>query len=139
MYDYFKELKIWKEWKKEEEKKLRELNVDEKIIEDLYDFDWKQFNDNRKFYRWQSPTLDTFFTTAASNNNKYPNNIYELLDEIENEALYHYLSSLDDSTLAIIYLKYQGYTVKEISEILSLSIDQIYYRIQKIKKFINNN
>ena len=61
---------------------------------------------------------------------------YELLDDIENEALYEYLKHVDSEVIKIISLKLQGYSVKEISNIMGMSIDRIYNRIKKIKKVL---
>lgn len=60
--------------------------------------------------------------------------IAELLDEIENEILYEIIKNLDDETKKIVELKYQRYFVWEIAEITKLSIDQINYRIKKIRE-----
>lgn len=134
IYNYFKDVKKWKKWKKEEEKKLQKLNMEPEKIEDLHEYDWKLFNEERRFKRWQSPTDELFFTFIEANRNKEPVSIEELLDEIENEALYTLLSKTDKMSLTIVFLKYQGYSVKEISELLNISIDKIYYRIRKLKK-----
>lgn len=60
-YNYIKEYLKWKKWKEQEEKILRQEKVSEAIIEDLHDFDWKQFNAERRFKRHQSVTDEIFF------------------------------------------------------------------------------
>lgn len=60
--------------------------------------------------------------------------IYDLLSEIENEALFNYLSTIDKETLTIILLKIFGYSTHEISEILSLSHSSIYKKIHRLRK-----
>ena len=52
------------------------------------------------------------------------------MDEIENENLYKILSKEDDVTLKILVYKIQGYSTKEIANILGITIDNIYYRIK---------
>ena len=54
----------------------------------------------------------------------------DLMDEIENENLYKILSKEDDVTLKILVYKIQGYSTKEIANILGITIDNIYYRIK---------
>ena len=58
----------------------------------------------------------------------------DILDNIENEALYDYLSETDPVLLEIILLKIEGYSIKEISEIVQLSTGYIYKKIKKLKK-----
>ena len=60
----------------------------------------------------------------------------DLLDDIENEALYEHLKNTDEVILQIIMLKIQGYSIKEISKITGLTTHQIYKKIKKIKKFL---
>lgn len=58
------------------------------------------------------------------------------MDEIENEHLYNILLNEDNITLKIIMYKVQGYSTKEIANILGITIDNIYYRIKKLRKKI---
>ena len=43
-YNKAKAEKEWLRWKEVEEKKLRELGVDEETIQRLHTYDWAQFN-----------------------------------------------------------------------------------------------
>ena len=46
--------KEWLKWKEAEEKKLRELGVDEDTIQRLHTYDWAQFKSERRFLeRWE--------------------------------------------------------------------------------------
>ena len=60
----------------------------------------------------------------------------DLLDDIENEALYEHLKNSEEEILQIIMLKIQGYSIKEISQITGLTTHQIYKKIKKIKKVL---
>ena len=40
----------WLKWKETEEKQLRELGVDEEIIQRLHVYDWEVFKSDRRFY-----------------------------------------------------------------------------------------
>lgn len=42
--------KEWLKWKEAEEKKLRELGVDEDTIQRLHTYDWTQFKSERRFF-----------------------------------------------------------------------------------------
>ena len=53
-YNKAKAEKEWLRWKEVEEKKLRELGVDEETIQRLHTYDWAQFNKERQYRsdRW---------------------------------------------------------------------------------------
>ena len=57
-----------------------------------------------------------------------------LLDEIENEHLYAVLLRVDKHTLEIVLLKMQGYSTKEISDMLQLTEKAIYKRMDRLRK-----
>ncbi len=135
-FNYSKEKKRWDSWKEKEEIKLRKQNVDEKIILNLRDYDWENFKMERNFKRNQNITKDIFFDLKATVDKKEIYSIDDLMDEIENEHLYNILLNEDNITLKIIMYKVQGYSTKEIANILGITIDNIYYRIKKLRKKI---
>ncbi|MFR6147873.1 hypothetical protein [Neglectibacter timonensis] len=45
--------KKWLKWKEAEEKKLRELGVDEETIQRLHTYDWAEFNRERRYLQRQ--------------------------------------------------------------------------------------
>lgn len=60
-YNKAKAEKEWLRWKEVEEKKLRELGVDEETIQRLHTYDWAQFNKERQYLQRQvdwSPYVD---------------------------------------------------------------------------------
>lgn len=134
-YNYIKEFLKWKNWKEQEEQILRQEKVSEAIIKDLRDFDWQQFNSERRFKRNHNVTNDVFFLVYPVYDKKEIKHVEDILDNIENEALYEYLSETDSILLEIILLKIEGYSIKEISKILQLSTGYIYKKIRKLKKF----
>lgn len=121
--------------KRDRRKKLKEKGVNEQHINELRKLDLELFNANRRFTRKQIVLSDDFFDSIADTYNyKSIMTLSELLDELENEALYEIIKNSDLIKQRIIELKYQGYPVKEISSILALSVDSIYRKIKKIKK-----
>ena len=102
----------------------------------LRNYDWNDFKRERSFRTHQNVTKDVFFDLKATYDEKEINSINDLMDEIENENLYKILSKEDDVTLKILVYKIQGYSTKEIANILGITIDNIYYRIKKIRKKI---
>ena len=134
-YDYKKEYMRWKEWKDNEEKILRQHHFNEQKIEELHEFDLEQFNAERRFRRNQNVTKDIFFNMQPVHDKKESYSIEDLLDQIENETLFEYLKYTDSIVLDIIILKQQGYNLREISQILGISMSSIYRKIKKVKNF----
>ena len=60
--------------------------------------------------------------------------VEDLLNEIDNEALYRALLTVDRRTLLILLLKMQGYTTKEIAPIVGLTMGAIYARLDYLRK-----
>ena len=52
-YNKAKAEREWLRWKEAEEKKLRELGVDEETIQRLHTYDWAQFNKERQYLQRQ--------------------------------------------------------------------------------------
>ena len=126
----------WEKDKLLEEKLLKKNNVNHSIINMLRNYDWNDFKRERSFKTHQNVTKDVFFDLKATYDEKEINSINDLMDEIENENLYKILSKEDNITLKILVYKIQGYSTKEIANILGITIDNIYYRIKKIRKKI---
>ena len=85
-YNKAKEEYRWNQWKAEEEKILREQGVDEETIQKLREYDWDDFNAERRFREHQTSLLDCI----------------ELLQ---------ILLSTDKKTLQMIVMKMMGYVV----------------------------
>lgn len=60
--------------------------------------------------------------------------VEDLLNEIDSEALYRVLLTVDKRTLLILLLKMQGYTTKEIAPIVGLTAGAIYARLDHLRK-----
>lgn len=135
-YNYEKEKLRWEKDKLLEEKLLKKNNVNHSIINMLRNYDWNDFKRERSFKTHQNVTKDVFFDLKATYDEKEINSINDLMDEIENENLYKILSKEDNITLKILVYKIQGYSTEEIANILGITIDNIYYRIKKLRKKI---
>lgn len=132
--------KEWLAWKNAEEKKLRELGVDEETIQRLHVYDWTQFNKERQYLQWWdewSPQADW----VSAQDLKLPvKDTESLLDDIDDSKLLEILLKEDKLTLQIVLYKLQGFSSKEISERVNLTVSSINYRMwylrEKIKKFL---
>lgn len=137
-FNYSKEVIKWNKWKKQEEELFRALNVDEDVIQQLHNYDWQMFKTDYRFGRRQSPVIDTVLNNIPYYDKKEMNTIDDVLNEIESEALFNYLSVTDKETLNVLLLKMLGYSTSEISEILNLSSSSIYKKIQRVRKKLKN-
>ena len=133
-YNYRKEYAKWKRWKDQEERILKQMKMPKNKINELREFNWAQFNDERRFTRKQNITNDQYFALIPVNDKKEFKNINDILDSIEDEALYEYLKDEEPVLLTIILLKIQGCSIKEISKLINMPISTIYRKIEKIKK-----
>lgn len=133
-YNYRKEYAKWKRWKEQEERILKQMKMPKNKINELREFDWAKFNDERRFTRKQNITNDQYFALIPVNDKKEFKNINDILDSIEDEALYEYLKDEEPVLLTIILLKIQGFSIKEISKLINMPISTIYRNIEKIKK-----
>lgn len=133
-YNYRKEYAKWKRWKEQEERILKQMNMPKNKINELREFDWAQFNDERRFTRKQNITNDQYFALIPVNDKKEFKNINDILDSIEDEALYEYLKDEEPVLLTVILLKIQGFSIKEISKVINIPIRTIYRKIEKIKR-----
>ena len=137
-YNYAKERAKWIKWKKEEEKLLRSLNVDEDVIMELRKYDWNAFKLERRIREKQNLTDNIFFYNLPYYDRKEIRSVEDLLNDIEDESLLHYLYQTDKTTLTIILLKILGYSTKDISEILKIKSSTIYMKIHRLKNKLKN-
>ena len=127
-YNYRKEYAKWKRWKDQEERILKQMKMPKNKINELREFNWAQFNDERRFTRKQNITNDQYFALIPVNDKKEFKNINDILDSIEDEALYEYLKDEEPVLLTIILLKIQGFSIKEISKLIN---NANQYNLQK--------
>ena len=133
-YNHAKEQKKWKAWKEKEEKLLRELNVSESKITELREYDQQVFKSERNFKQQENITDMIFFKLQPDSYQKQITNINDLLDSIENEALYEILNEQDELTLKILLLRIHDYSVKEVSSILGINVRTVFRKIKNLKK-----
>ena len=102
-YNKAKEEYRWNQWKAEEEKILREQGVDEETIQKLREYDWNDFNAERRFREHQTSLLDCMelLLEEKESGESQPESVEALLDTVENEELLQILLSTDKKTLQI--------------------------------------
>ncbi len=133
-YNKAKAEKQWLRWKEAEEKKLRELGVDEDTIQRLHTYDWAQFKSERRFLeRWEewTPYVDQLSAQELKISDEGEE---QFLDSVENEELLHVLLSADKVTLKIVILKMEGYSTKEISRLVGMKENTVNQRLVRLRK-----
>lgn len=128
-----KEERKWLNWKRVEEKQMRDLGVSEEIIESIRECDWTTFKAERCYYEKVIST-DYIENFSQQEYKKEYKTLEDFLNDIENQELYFILLSIDKISLDIIFYKIKGYSVHEIAQILDLTENAIYMRIRVIKK-----
>ena len=126
--------KQWLEWKEAEERKLRELGVDEETIQRLHTYDWAQFNKERQYLQRQvdwSPYVDLI---SAQDLELPVEDTESLLDSIEDTELLQILSKEDKLTIQIAYLKMSGFNGYEIAEKTGLTQKAVNLRMVRLRK-----
>ena len=116
--------KKWLKWKEAEEKKLRELGVDEETI----------FNRERRYLQRQvewSPYVDL---VSAQDLELPVEDVESLMDSIEDMELLRILSMEDKLTIQIAFLKMSGYNGYEIAEKTSLTQKAVNLRMVRLRK-----
>ena len=135
-YNKAKEEKKWRIWKEAEENKLRSLGVDEDTIEKLRVYDWAVFNSDRRFYQRLKDVATYLEEMEADEKLPEIKSVDDLLGNIENQKLHQALIMVDKLTLQIALMRLQGYKPIEIADLLGLSKQTVYKRMQRFKKKI---
>lgn len=137
-YNKAREEKKWRLWKEAEEKKLRELGVDEDTIEQLRIHDWAIFNSDRRYYQRMQDAGTYLEEIAESEELPEIKTVEDFLDSIENQQLYQILIKVDRLTLRAVILQLQGYSIAEIAMTLGMKEYTVYKRLSRLKEKIKN-
>ena len=139
-YNKAKAEREWFRWKEAEEKKLRELGVDEETIQRLHTYDWAQFNKERQYRQRQVDWLPYVEWSTAQDLELPVEDTKSLLDSIEDMELLRLLSKEDKLTIQIAFLKMSGFNGYEIAEKTGLTQKAVNLRMvrlrKKLKKFL---
>ena len=134
LFDAYREERKWKKWKKDEEYILRQEGVPESKIIELRQYDWRIFNSERRFREKQFTNNNLMDYIGITYIQLPIRDFNDILEQIEDMRLYYIMKNTNIQTMAILYLKMEGYTNKEIATILGLSEKIIRKRISAIKK-----
>ncbi len=135
-YNYSREKrKFDAEWKKKEEW-YRESGMSEEVIQEIFTYDWAEFNATRKFYRYMED-VDVDRISEKSGDileAALAKDWTELLDSLE---MLRKIRKLPADYIEIIEMLYfENLTQWEIAERMSCSQQNIAKKIEKIKKIL---
>ena len=134
-YNKARAQKEWLKCKQSEEAKLRELGVDESTIQRLHIYDWSVFNSDRRFYESLVDLGDQLQDLPDIHQELPVHNIASLLDSLEDERMFQALSHKDKITLEILFLRWQGFSYKEIAKQVGASEAAVRKKISRLKKY----
>ena len=138
-YNKAKAEREWLRWKEAEEKKLRELGVDEDTIQRLRTYDWEGFKRERRRQEWIDKGMPGLAPVYSSSCAEVPvTSVESLLDCIENPELFDILKSTDKQTLEILLMKICGYNSCEISQRVGISTKAVDLRMVRLRKKLKN-
>lgn len=138
-YNKASEERKWHYWKEREEKKLRELGMDEEKIRKLRQMDWEDFLEERRYRERLDGTMQDMDSERQKDDEQFAMDVKELLEHVGDRRLYEVLKGTEHQTLEILLLSTWGYSIKEIAKIMGLPKDTVYTKRKilrkKLKKF----
>lgn len=135
----------WLRKKQEEEKILREYGMSEVLIEELRKSDWEEFKSERIFYLHNVQSIDDvngadddvrFSTEDVDGMEAFT--VEAMLDEIEDARLFQILSHTEEKTLKILLLRLNGYSLRDIAQVLRMNEKAVSARLNRLKDYIVN-
>lgn len=134
VYNKASEEKKWKKWKQKEEQILKENGMtDDKILE-LRRYDWRDFNAERRFKKWQLTNYNILDQITFTELKLPIRDMRDVINQIEDEHLYQVMIKAHIQELVILYLKMYGYKNKEIASIMNISESIVRKRLSNIRK-----
>ena len=137
-YNKASEERKWRYWKEQEEKKLRELGMDEEKIRKLRQMDWEDFLEERRYRERMEETMQEIDTGKPEDDEPFAMDVRELLDHVGDRRLYELLKDTEHQTLEILLLSTWGYSIKEISSIMGIPKDTVYTKRKILRKKLKN-
>lgn len=104
-YNKASEERKWRYWKEQEEKKLRELGMDEEKIRKLRQMDWEDFLEERRYRERLEETMQEIDTGNPEDGEPFAMDVRELLDHVGDRRLYEVLKDTEHQTLVQIAIQ----------------------------------
>ena len=137
-YNNASEERKWRYWKEQEEKKLRELGMDEEKIRKLRQMDWEDFLEERRYRERLEETMQEIDTGKPEDGEPFATEVRELLDHVGDRRLYELLKDTEHQTLEILLLSTWGYSGREIAQIMEMAEQTVYTKRNRLRKKLKN-
>ena len=137
-YNKTSEERKWRYWKEQEEKKLRELGMDEEKIRKLRQMDWEDFLEERRYRERLEETMQEIDTGKPEDGEPFATDVRELLDHVGDRRLYELLKDTEHQTLEILLLSTWGYSGREIAQIMEMAEQTVYTKRNRLRKKLKN-
>ena len=112
-YNKTSEERKWNYWKEQEEKKLRELGMEEEKIQKLRQMDREDFLEERRYREHLDETMQDMDSIKEKDSELFARDVKELLDHIGDKRIYELLKETEHQTLEILLLSTWGYSEKK--------------------------
>ena len=133
-YNKASEERKWNYWKEQEEKKLRELGMDEEKIRKLRQMDWEDFLEERRYRERMEETMQEIDTGKPEDDEPFAMDVRELLEHVGDRRLYEVLKGTEHQTLEILLLSTWGYSGREIAKIMGMAEQTVYTKRNRLRK-----
>ena len=135
-YNYSREKrKFHAEWKKKEAW-YRDSGMSEEVIQEMFTYDWAEFNATRKFYRYMDD-VDVERILEKSGDILETALSKEWIELLDSPETVRRIRKLPADYIEIIEMLYfENLTQREIAERMSCSQQNIAKKIEKIKKVL---
>ena len=124
----WKKLEVW----------YRESGMSEDAILEMYEYDWSEFNSNRKFYRYGDDDVDIESIVEEDGDSIDKTFSEEWIELLDTPDLVRKIRKLPADYIEIIDLMVrENLTQKEIAGRMQCSQQNIAKKIEKIKKLLS--
>ena len=132
-YNKTSEERKWNYWKEQEEKKLRELGMEEEKIQKLRQMDREDFLEERRYREHLDEMMQDMDSIKQRDRGRFAQDIRELLDNIGDRRIYELLKGTEHQTLEILLLSTWGYSGREIAKIHPNMVVKIPMTVEGLK------
>ena len=122
----------------QEEKKLRELGMEEEKIQKLRQMDREDFLEERRYREHLDETMQDMNSIKEKDSALFARDVKELLDHIGDKRIYELLKETEHQTLEILLLSTWGYSGREVAKIMGMAEQTIYTKRNRLRKKLKN-
>ena len=131
------ELKWKKEWNKKEEL-LKKYGWADNLIQELHDFEWAQFNSDRRFYEKLKDYKDDYLERFPEKPKSHEvDTIEDIFDIVQDETVLSQLKKAEKPVLIFFVMRANDYKIEQIAEELHMTAGEIYGRVYRFRQKIS--